>query len=550
MSRCFPYPPPGYEPRPRSELKDLLKKESHKGKKHKKENDRDKGERKQKFREKGERKGKDRDHKKLKREKRRERRKSNNRDKQNHQTMKKETQKNDDFGNRRPEERRQNEAVKDIKRADEFPGQEVHTNHKVNSTSELLTRSAKGIGATASKEESSLSRMVKKSGHAAQHYHWMVQKNDGTAHTDKKGMADHVGSKTRLKNGKSPQVGSGEKHSSRRHSGKLVDLLQDNSYTQRSSEGVRDANAVVSEGVRDAKAVVSGAGTEPNGRVTPSPNTLQRAEGRKDSVHSNTKDLIRKGNHSSKNHHGNTDLQLEQITCDAVEGEAKIKQVKGNYLKCVEGKDGDQYVKKRKNNSSNKVKTMERSGDLNEQNKVDRPMASDDIKKRKNLDANSSLREHGMKTTKLPRMSPTNITCVNGKVTPYSQRTAPYPSSELAGGNAQELDWHNPQDGYRNGITASHYLEQQKVYVSSSGDDSNKGYPKPSHLDTMYLSQVYSIPPRGDISENIDQDWLFSENHVERNTATFEAAESQEVWSHAHLIDTADVVAFPYVVPL
>ncbi|KAK3123922.1 hypothetical protein QOZ80_8AG0638030 [Eleusine coracana subsp. coracana] len=433
MSRCFPYPPPGYEPRLRSEHKDLLKKERHKGEKHRKENGRVKGEKYRKDRGKGERKENDRDHKKLKREKRRERRKNKDRNKHKHQCSEKETQKVDDFDNRSPEDRRKHEAVKDIKRSDElvaqFPGQGGHAVHKVNSTNELLRRSSNDFGATAFKEKgSSLSRMVKRSGHAAQHYHGigLVQKNGSVAYANKKGAGAGVGSQTRIKNGKNLQVGSVEKHSSRRH--------------------------------------------------------------------------------------------------------------------------------------SNKMKNVERNGDVDEQNKVEDLMhlacldeqkfACDDIKKRKEFDANSTLHENGMKTTKLPRMSPTNITRVNGKTSPHTQEIAPYSSTELVGANTQEVDWHKPQGGYSNGITGSRYLEQQKVSVSSSVYDTNEGYLKPPHPDTKYLSQVESVPPREDISECIDQDWLFPEDHVERKTATFEAAESHQVWSGVQLVDTAGVVALPYVVPL
>uniref|UniRef100_A0A0A9G3Q4 Uncharacterized protein n=1 Tax=Arundo donax TaxID=35708 RepID=A0A0A9G3Q4_ARUDO len=56
--------------------------------------------------------------------------------------------------------------------------------------------------------------------------------------------------------------------------------------------------------------------------------------------------------------------------------------------------------------------------------------------------------------------------------------------------------------------------------------------------------------PAVDFPEYIDQDWLFPEDHVERKRAKSVAAELRQVWSDAQLINTADVVAFPYVVPL
>lgn len=86
--------------------------------------------------------------------------------------------------------------------------------------------------------------------------------------------------------------------------------------------------------------------------------------------------------------------------------------------------------------------------------------------------------------------------------------------------------------------------------VSSSGYESNKGYLKQPHPDNKYLSQLHCLPSTQDFSEYIDQDWLFNVDHVRRKTVTLEAAESRQVWSDAQLIDTADVIAMPYVVPL
>jgi hypothetical protein len=200
-----------------------------KGKKHRKENGREKGERKGKDKGKGERKENDRGHKKLKREKHREKRKSKDRDQHNLQTSEKEAQKINGLDNKRPEDRRKHEAGKDIKHSDElvsqFLDQGGYANHQINSTSELLPLSVKGSGATASKVKgSSVGRMVKKSGHAAQHCAGMVPKNDSIAYAKKKGTDAGVSSKTRIKNGKNLQVGSGEKHCNRMHVSKVKQM--------------------------------------------------------------------------------------------------------------------------------------------------------------------------------------------------------------------------------------------------------------------------------------------------------------------------------------
>ncbi|XP_021888933.1 splicing regulatory glutamine/lysine-rich protein 1 [Carica papaya] len=80
MSRCFPFPPPGYEKKARTDDVDLLKKEKHKEKKHKKEKkDREKKESKER-REKDRGDGKHRE-KKDKKEKQRDKKKEKDREK-------------------------------------------------------------------------------------------------------------------------------------------------------------------------------------------------------------------------------------------------------------------------------------------------------------------------------------------------------------------------------------------------------------------------------------------------------------------------------------
>ncbi|KAL3321573.1 hypothetical protein AABB24_039271 [Solanum stoloniferum] len=87
MSRCFPFPPPGYDKKPRPEDRDLLKEEKRKEKKHKKEKDKDKKEGKEKrdkdrsdgkHREKKDKKDKHRD----KKEKHKDKKKDKDKDKE------------------------------------------------------------------------------------------------------------------------------------------------------------------------------------------------------------------------------------------------------------------------------------------------------------------------------------------------------------------------------------------------------------------------------------------------------------------------------------
>jgi len=193
--------------------------EKHKEKKHRKEKDRGKGERKEKYRDHRKHKHK----KKHKRGKCRDRRNNEDRNKDKKQVLGQNTQKNYKHGNRKPEEKGQNEAFKDIKPTDELItrtfGQEGNAIHKCDNNISLLPRSTDSISVTGSKEKerNSVGRMVKKSEEATQGNHGMVQKSDSIVRANKKGMRG-VDSKTKIKNGKSLQVGSAEMHSRRKHS--------------------------------------------------------------------------------------------------------------------------------------------------------------------------------------------------------------------------------------------------------------------------------------------------------------------------------------------
>lgn len=498
MSRCFPFPPPGYESRPRSEErhKDLLRKEKHKDKKHRKAKDGGKGETKEKGRD----HRKDKHNRKHKRAKCGERKKNKDIYKDRNQTLR----------HKKPKENEQHESVKDIIPSDELVirifGQGDHTDHKYNYT-ELLPWSTDSIGCTGSKEKERnlLGRMVKKSAQGTEDNYGMVQKSDSIAHANKEGMGKGIDSRTEIKNGKSLQDRSAEMHSTRRYNCNGVGVCHDNSDTQRSSGGVHTAT----------------------GRVTPNPNTFQRMEETGQdpniSVHSANVKNDRSGtkgmgeeNQCANNFRHKMDWQFARDKDGAVQGKAK-----GNYRKGLEGKDRDSVVKKRKTECKNKEKEVEKNGTVNEQRHEDLGASKD----------------------KVDNLVP--LGCLNEQkfASDISKMKDFYPNSSPHG-------QHEFQHSYNNGITGSRYSEEQMPSVSSSGYESNKGYLKQPHPDTKYLSQVHCIPSTQDFSEYIDQDWLFSVDHVRRKTVALEAVESRQVWSDAQLIDTADVIAMPYVVPL
>uniref|UniRef100_A0A5B7ACB6 Putative myb-like protein X n=1 Tax=Davidia involucrata TaxID=16924 RepID=A0A5B7ACB6_DAVIN len=84
---------------------------------------------------------------------------------------------------------------------------------------------------------------------------------------------------------------------------------------------------------------------------------------------------------------------------------------------------------------------------------------------------------------------------------------------------------------------------QAKVKVESSV--------KPQHPDSKYLSQILSIP-KVEWSDFDDQGWLFSSKNLQAEKPTVGSSEvdgTLEVWAEALQIESADVTALPYVIP-
>ncbi|XP_047070089.1 glutamic acid-rich protein-like [Lolium rigidum] len=554
MSRCFPFPPPGYEAKRRSEDKDLLKKEKQKTKKHKKER-KDRGKRERKEKSQDHRNGKHK--KKHQGEKHKDRTKKKERKGERRHALEQGTQKNDDLDNRRPKQIVRNEAVKDSKHRDELTSQITVQEGHANNTERLLPRSIESFGVVGSeeKERTSISRANEKSGQSGQ---------DNHATENGKG-------KTRVLNCRSLQGGPAEKHSTGIHGSNGVGLQQD------SSKGVFATTAAIQQKRRIISSTNAAQRTEQVDQRSIS--SSHSAYGKGDIMTTMTE----KKNGSANNFHSRMDKELVGGKKGAEQGNAKIKEGKANHQKVV--KDGDRghdvnhkavkdidrdhNVKKRKARDGNEGKVREKRNVGHEQKRKEldvqgtkkncihemesahlngNKFISDDVKKRKDLNTNNSLHEHGMRMTKLPRTSANHLR-VNGKALKHSQGTAPCSSTLSAGTTPCEADMlQDIKECYNDGIAGSRYLEKHKSLVSSASYDSSEVYLTPPHPDTKYLSQVYSIPAADDCSEYIDQDWLFSGDLVHRKST--EAAEPLQVWAEAQPMDSADVVAMPYIVPL
>lgn len=82
-------------------------------------------------------------------------------------------------------------------------------------------------------------------------------------------------------------------------------------------------------------------------------------------------------------------------------------------------------------------------------------------------------------------------------------------------------------------------------------DHSAEASKRPPHPDSKYLSQILTVPTVGDWSDDDDQEWLFSKKGPPNKPESEPVVETEElhVWSEAVHIESADVCALPYVIP-
>uniref|UniRef100_A0A3Q7GK72 Uncharacterized protein n=1 Tax=Solanum lycopersicum TaxID=4081 RepID=A0A3Q7GK72_SOLLC len=98
-------------------------------------------------------------------------------------------------------------------------------------------------------------------------------------------------------------------------------------------------------------------------------------------------------------------------------------------------------------------------------------------------------------------------------------------------------------------------LSSVKAKVSSlipGADQNAEASKRPPHPDSKYLSQILSVPVMDDWSGYDDQEWLSrSKRTLPKSTemSLDEVNKEHCVWSEALQIDSADVCALPYVIP-
>ncbi|KAF8094623.1 hypothetical protein N665_0358s0005 [Sinapis alba] len=173
--------------------------------------------------------------------------------------------------------------------------------------------------------------------------------------------------------------------------------------------------------------------------------------------------------------------------------------------------------------------------------------------KQKNLDTNGFLYENGSRPKKIQRPVDSPVSSVENGIKLGACQTPLKPVSEL-------------QETVRKGEAKEHrvngFIKSQEpksrptissVEVNENGEASAKKRP---HSDLKYLEQILNVPKREELHEvdETEEEWLFGHSGMKllkkpKTDSTTSLDESLQVWNQALSIESADILALPYVIP-
>ncbi|KAK7247079.1 hypothetical protein RIF29_41956 [Crotalaria pallida] len=594
MSRCFPFPPPGYEKKARTDEVDLLKKEKHREKKHKKEKkDKEKRESKEKKEKEG-RDGKDKE-KKDKKEK--------HKDKKKEKDKHKDKEKDKDKG-------RDGDKSK-IGSADDkgFPGQGVDPNASKSHQNEIKQSDKKGILFE---------------GKLAQQY------------------TGHNGERARENNHLA------EENKDSKFLLELDRRIKDNNGGAGNQFVQKLSNTNHRKGEGPVKLVGKGVGTLPDAKEKPQDMDIDTKKIDGKHIRAEVRPI---GNATVQNHAGNfhprvdgmprpmekifdrsleatiegkekvkekKDERKEKVKEKTDEGKVKVKERKDDKKrdkkkdkekkeKKGHGKDKDRDKEKKKeekakeqtelkNSNQNKLKESSKADPMGlnsfpqvSKNSQENAVSAENIRKRKDIESNGVSRANDNWPSKLPRPSPSHSFTENGRILEPCQVSIPNASDRSGVATSIKVD---SKERKINGFVkapppfavpsnkvqiatvptvpvteaSAKPLHPVTKHISQIAEASAKqtnpdtkylsqlaeASARPPHPDTKYLSQVYSVPKMEAWSDFDDQDWLFQSSSSQERKPVVQSSgvkETRQVWAEPLYIEATDVYALPYVIP-
>ncbi|KAG0488158.1 hypothetical protein HPP92_006969 [Vanilla planifolia] len=563
MSRCFPFPPPGYENKPRTENIDLLIKEKHKEKKHKKDKrDKEKREHKEK-REKDQSKDKHKE-KKDRKEKHRDRKKDNDGEKGSVS----EDRRVENRIEGKPcisESRPKVEEAKDSKLMEELcrrTKDEGAANRLVGDFTNCSTqRNIGGFAAAAAspkKETIANNKMVSVDIGSIQRRNGGSDLPIGNVPSSQQKKTWNISNASsmeseRAKMREKTTFGSGVSQS--RYHGVSRQIQSTSGLVDRKITGFA-AEMEKEKFVQDEVASIPSKPEMGRGKIgtnLASSSSLTSIQRRNDAFGPSVENMFSvhskgEGRSSNSIHGGivqvdkgrakgcevfqipvSSDPRRLNPICPPVEKDGP-RETKAKDRK---GKDEEHGEKKTKAKDKKEEKIVKKADDV-EHNKPPitfgrKEQASNkpsiigvdgNTKKRMGLETNGFLHENVARHDKKPRITPTTQPLLNGR------KIELHPSS-----SPSNLPLKPP---YKEHIPITGFV--------ANGDISMKA----PHPDAKHLGQVYSVPKMEDWPEVDNQEWLFDN----RNSPQMpNGGEAPQVWAQAVWIDSPDFFALPYVVP-
>ncbi|KAK9289097.1 hypothetical protein L1049_017569 [Liquidambar formosana] len=538
MSRCFPFPPPGYAKKSRTDdVEDLPKKEKNREKKHKKEKrdneKRESKERREKDRSEGKQKEK-KDRKERHRDKKKDREKDRDKDKDKDKNATSDEKKlagqsqghNGETFSQKEDWDKNRDSVSDEKR---LSGQFVGYNGERLSQNSNLSEETKD-----SKFVQELDKRIRDENKGTRNQ--LVEKFTGTDRKKDEGTVRLV----------AKDIGTGaegkEKNKDKRIDNRKIDgrgieaSIRGNSMVQRGIEANFRGNSMVQNLAGVVQSKVEGV-----------PRPVEKHIERKMEGKEKTKEKESDDKRGDKRKDKDRDKKSQGKDKDRNKEKKKEEKAKEKN----EHKNSEQDKIKESNNNdpigTHNMKTSDLPKDSNKS-----AASEGNLRKRKDYETNGFLHANDVRPNKLPRPTSSHPLTENGRILEPCQTPIIFTSDRQ--GAASTIKVHNKERRV-NGVIEAPPISISSTKPSSAtapADQIAEASLKPPHPDSKDLSKIFSVPKMDEWSDCDDQEWLFScdETQSKRPEVGFSTIdETPQVWAEALRIESADVCALPYVIP-
>ncbi|XP_042517613.1 putative uncharacterized protein DDB_G0271982 [Macadamia integrifolia] len=566
MSRCFPFPPPGYEKKARTDEADILTKEKQKEKKHKKDkkekkdkersNDKhkEKKDRKEKHKDK---KDKDKDNNKISDEKRNEgRHEGNNGEKIDQNRHQAEEIKNSKFVQELGRRIRDAEKGTGVQMLESFTvadqrkaeGMVRLVEKVVDNRSEVKEKNK--VGADQKRAEVGMARLVEKD--VSNRVEGKEKNKDVIVQRRAEGMAKLVENVVNWAEGK-------EKNKEKKNDDQKADV-------QRSRDEERNSGNAKNFTKMDQQRV--------EGMGKPMEKDAEkRLEGKE-------KKKSKEGSGKQGDKHKGRDREKKSKGKDKDRSKEKEKEREKEKTKEKINRKNREHDKLKDSSKDSTSTINNKTSALNLSKESDKSFDADgNLKKRKDREMNGFLHGSDIRPNKLPRPAfSSHLLTENGKKVDPCQPSIQFTSDrqglpnnfksenkerkvngiidvqpasvcstkELPAAQANENGEGSTRPPHPTSVCST--KELPAVPANENGEASTR----PPHPDLRYLSQILSVPKMEEWSEFDDQEWLFSSDSLQSKKPKVGSSvvnETPQVWAEALQIESADVCALPYVIP-